>query len=79
MIVVLHGSPGDASAMRPFEIPAFRDTIWIPAVAVMGADEALSAGFNPMRHGLPVTNWELIYRFKYHDGSNYHYQLTEMN
>ena len=74
MIVVLHGTPGDEGKQRAHETgsPNFQETVSLRIAAWPGMDVARLYGPKVQ----PATEHALTFRFKYHDGTYYHYEFT---
>lgn len=62
MNVILHGWPDDPKAKKMHQIKSYQDNIIVP-VMIYNKTSAI--------------NYDLIYRFIYHDGEYYHYELRE--
>lgn len=68
MNVVLHGWPDDRKAKRMHRMPTdeFQYMVVVPIRVWSGAPKHTA-----------VTEQDLIFRFIYHDGTHYHYELTQ--
>jgi hypothetical protein len=69
MNVVLHGWPDDPKLKTYYQTRShdFQYMVIVPVMAVNYSRTNCTA----------VTQQDLIFRFIYHDGSHYHYELTE--
>lgn len=74
MIVVLHGAPGDDGNQRLYETgsPDFKETVTLRICSWPGLDVSRIYGSKLQ----PATEHMLTFRFKFHDGTHYHYDFT---
>ena len=83
MLVILHGFPGPDSQVMAYDIPEFRTTIIVQVAVMLGIKDARAIGCDAISmygpNGISPIKSDLKFRHQYHDGTNYHYELIEID